>query len=65
MDVYVVLVLTFEPKNFESNPISNDLFESDECPAYNKENVAGADLDIFLVRMFTPTLWGYVAGRAF
>src|SRR5437016_1804165 len=53
-----------EAHDFLADAFLHDLIETDKGAAADKQNLLSVNLDIFLVRMFTATLWGHVAGTA-
>ena len=54
-----------ESEDFAAQAPVDDLIKSDECTAADKENFFRVDLDIFLMRVFAPSLRRNVAAAAF
>src|SRR5215469_100133 len=50
-----------ETENLVAHPPADDLFEADESPAANEQDLFGIHLDIFLMRVFTASLRRNVA----
>src|SRR4029077_12112186 len=51
-----------ETHHFVADTFLDDFVEADKCATTNKQNFFRVNLDVFLVRMLSSTLWRNIAG---